>query len=75
VSLTLDDFRANLHPSTQVLSTGTAEVLGHTVDAIQTRNLYGQVIVWGYFGCNRGKFKGGFSNDAATEDVNYTQAD
>lgn len=50
---------------------GRATVLGHTVDAILVRNVYGQEIVWGMFGCNRGKFKGTFSNNAATEGVVY----
>lgn len=70
----LDDFVSNLHPSTDLISTGKATVMGHTVDAALTRNLYGQEIVWGVFNCDRGKFKGKrLSNDAATEGVEYVE--
>ena len=67
-----NEFLRTLNPCTQVLSTGTAVVDGHSVPAVQVRNLYGQVIVWGKFGRNRGKFKGTLSNDAATEEVSYS---
>lgn len=72
--MNLNDFKRDLNPSTMLISTGTATVLGHTVDAILVRNLYGQEIVWGEFGCNRGKFKGGLSNNAATDEVTYVPA-
>jgi hypothetical protein len=60
-----------LHPSTEIISKGKAVVLDHTVDAILVRNLYGQEIVWGLFGCSRGKFKGFLANNANTENVIY----
>jgi hypothetical protein len=72
VSSKLELFRSGLSSTSVVLSEGIAAVLGHDVPALLVRNLYGQEIVWGEFGCNRGKFKGGLSNNAATEDVYYT---
>ncbi len=72
----LDEFVSGLHPSTQLLSRGTATVLGHNVPAVLTRNLYGQEIVWGMFNCDRGKFKGKrLTNNAATEEVYYEATD
>jgi hypothetical protein len=68
----VDEFIRSLNSCTEVLSTGRAVVLGQTVAAVEVRNLYGQRIVWGKFGCNRGKFKGTLSNDASTEEVSYT---
>jgi hypothetical protein len=68
----LEDFANNLHLSTQLLSRGTAMVMGHEVEAVKVRNLYGQEVVWGEFNCNRGKFKGNrITNDATTEGVEY----
>lgn len=67
----IGEFLRGLHPSTTVLSRGFATVLGNTVEAVEVRNLYGQHIVWGEFSCNRGKFKGKLSNNAATEGVSY----
>ena len=72
----LDEFVRDLHPSTTLLSRGVANVMGHDVPAVLTRNLYGQEIVWGVFNCDRGKFKGKrLTNSAATEDVNYASDD
>jgi hypothetical protein len=68
----LEAFMTNLHQSTQLLSQGKAVVLGHEVDAVLVRNLYGQEIVWGMFSVDKGKFKGRLSNSAATEAVQYT---
>ena len=67
----LNELLGKLHPSTTVLSMGTATVLGRTVDAVLVKNLYGQELVWGYFGCERGKFKGKLSQNATTEGVTY----
>ena len=68
----LDEFVRSLHPSTTLISRGKATVLGHTVDAVLVRNLYGQEIVWGMFNCDKGKFKGKrLANSAATEEVVY----
>ena len=68
-------FLAGLHPSTRVLSQGVATVLGHTVDAVLVRNVYGQELVWGDFGTSRGKFKGHRSQSATTEGVRYVSTD
>jgi hypothetical protein len=65
----LKEFEANLHHTTKVLGYGTATVMEKTVDAIWVKNLYGQVIVWGMFSIERGKFKGKLANDANTEGV------
>lgn len=68
----LQNFKDNLHPSTTILCEGKAVVMGNVVDAILVRNLYGQEIVWGFFNCDKGKFKGTkLSNDAATEGVAF----
>jgi hypothetical protein len=68
----LDEFIANLHPSTKILSRGTATVMGNKVDSVLVRNLYGQEIVWGVFNVERGKYKGKkLTNSAATEEVVY----
>ncbi len=72
----MNKFVENLHHSTQVLSYGKATVMGNTVDAVLLRNLYGQELVWGYFNCDKGKFKGKrLTNSAATEGVNYVSGD
>jgi hypothetical protein len=68
----LEEFVKGLHPSTKLLSTGKAIVMGYTVDAVLIRNLYGQEIVWGMFSVARGKFKGKLANNANTEDVVYS---
>lgn len=68
----LEDFVNGLGSATKLLSRGKATVLGHTVDAVEVENLYGQRIVWGVFNCVRGKFKGNrLTNNAATEGVEY----
>ena len=68
----LEEFVSNLHPSATLVSRGTAEVLGHTVDAVKVRNLYGQEVVWGMFNVDKGKFRGKrLANDCATEEVHY----
>jgi hypothetical protein len=69
------------HPSTQVLSRGTATVVEEGVPlryvpAVLARNLYGQELVWGEFGFERrknGTFKKwtGIANNANTENVVY----
>lgn len=70
----LDEFVRDLHPSTTLLSSGTATVLGHNVPAVLTSNLYRQEVVWGVFNCDRGKFKGKrLTNSAATEEVFYKE--
>lgn len=70
----LQKFVDNLHQSSTLISTGQAEVLGHVVDAVEVKNLYGQMIVWGMFNCVKGKFKGkGLANNANTDDVRYTR--
>jgi hypothetical protein len=72
-----EEFVRDLNHSTKVLSIGTATLLDTEFPAVQVRNLYGQVIVWGPFGLERrknGEFKkwtGRVTNDAATEDVVY----
>lgn len=71
----LDNVRRTFHPSTVVLSTGMATVLGHIVPATLVRNVYGQEIVWGNLSTQRGKFKGKESNSAATEGVRYVCSD
>ena len=72
----LEEFIASLHPSTTLLSHGTATVMGNKVDAVLVRNLYGQEIVWGVFNVERGKYKGKkLSNSAATEEVEYNAVD
>lgn len=63
------------HESTEVLSHGTATVMGRDVPAVLVRNVYGQVLVWGKFGTKRGKFTGRESNSAATEGVQYVCVD
>ena len=69
----LNDFVAALHPSSTLLSYGRATVMGHDVDAVLVRNVYGQELVWGFFNCDKGKFKGKpLANSAATEGVSYT---
>lgn len=72
--MTLKEFEAGLNPCSKVLSRGKATVQGNTVDAIKVKNIYGQHIVWGFFNCDKGKFKGNrLSNNAATEDVVYVE--
>lgn len=67
----LQKFVDNLHPSTELLSTGRAYCQGREVDAVVVRNLYGQEIIWGMFSCDRGKFKGRLANNANTDGVTY----
>lgn len=63
-------------PSTTVLSMGYASVLGRIVPAVFVRSsVYGQELVWGSFGCKRGKFVGNLSQNATTEGVRYTATD
>lgn len=62
----------NLHRTTTLLSIGNATVMGNIRPAYEVMNLYGQILVWGMFNVDRGKFKGTrLSNNAATEDVVY----
>lgn len=68
----LDDFVARLHPSTRVLARGIVHTDdGRSVEGVLVRNLYGQEVVWGYFGRVRGKFKGTLANSANTEGINF----
>lgn len=67
----MEEFLNNLHPSTVVLSQGTATVLGNHMPAVLVRNVYGQELVWGHFSTHRGKFKGKLSQNATTEEVEY----
>jgi hypothetical protein len=68
----LAKFVEGLHPSTTLLSTGKATVMGHTVAAVEVRNLYNQTIVWGVFDVDRGKYKGKrMANNANTDGVVY----
>lgn len=68
----VEEIQARLHHSSTLLSIGKAEVMGNVVDAYEVRNLYGQVLVWGMFNVDRGKFKGNrLTNNAATECVKY----
>jgi hypothetical protein len=55
-----------------LLSKGVATVGDKTVEAVLVRNIYGQEIVWGMFGHDRGKFKGFLANNASTQRVNYS---
>ena len=68
----LKKFVDELHPSTKLLSIGKAFVMGNIVDAVEVKNIYNQIIVWGMFSVNRGKFRGGLANNANTEYVEYT---
>ena len=68
----VNEFLAGLAPCTEVLSTGTATVMGHTVPAVLVRTVYGQELVFGKFNTERGKFKGKrVSQNATTEGVRY----
>jgi len=70
--MTLEEFEKSLHKTSKVLSKGTATVLGKRVPAIEVNNrIYNQVLIWGMFSVNRGKFKGALANNANTEEVEY----
>lgn len=78
--MTFNQFCTGLHKSSQLLSTGTATVLGSEFPAALVRNMYGQELVWGEFGFERkksGDFKKwtGLSNNAATSEVIYETTD
>ena len=71
----LDQFVDNLHPTSTLLSRGTATVMEkYIVPAVLVRNMYGQEVVWGQFNCERGKYKGKrLANNANTDEVEYRE--
>jgi hypothetical protein len=70
----INEFVKGLHSSSKVVGYGTVTVLGNTVDAVVVRNLYGQLIAWGGFSVERGKFKGKLANNANTEGADFRWA-
>ena len=69
----LEQFVADRHSSSTLLSKGTAAVMERNVEAVEVKNLYGQHIVWGMFSVDnrKGKFVGKLANNANTEGVVY----
>ena len=69
----LEQFVADLHSSSTLLTKGTATIMDKDVEAVEVKNLYGQHIVWGMFSVDnrKGKFVGKLANNANTEGVSY----